>query len=103
MPQHKGEGQHKGGGQPMGGGEHKGGGQYQGGGREGGGRKGTGESPSGITKHLKGLNFPASKHDLVEHARRNHVEQNVLRVLEGFPEKEYGSMADVMREYDKAA
>lgn len=56
-----------------------------------------GHSPSNIAHYLKGMDFPASKQELVQHARDNHADQEVLEVLEQMPERDYGDMADVMK------
>ena len=56
-----------------------------------------GRSPANITKHLKGIDFPAKQPDLVEHARKQKAEREVIAVLEKMPDREYGNMADVMK------
>lgn len=58
-----------------------------------------GGSPVGVAKYLKGIDFPAGRDDLVEHARKNHAEKAILEVLEKMPDEEYDSMADVMKGY----
>lgn len=58
-----------------------------------------GKSPSNVAQNLKGINFPAGKHDLVEQARRNRAEEKVISELERMPEREYRNMADVMKGY----
>jgi hypothetical protein len=59
-----------------------------------------GHSPAAITAHLKGMHFPASKEDLLERARDNGAGQDVLEVLESFPEdEEFETAADVMKAY----
>ena len=61
-----------------------------------------GHSPANVSHHLKGIGFPASKRDLIQHARRNGAEGAVLEVLEAFPEDEFGSMAEVVKAYGEA-
>jgi hypothetical protein len=58
-----------------------------------------GQSPSNITHHLSGIDFPCRKDDLVEHARKNNADDEVLETLEDLPEGEYANMADVMKDY----
>jgi len=58
-----------------------------------------GESPANVTTYLKGIDYPAQKEDLVQHAEKNGAEPEVLEVLKGMPEQEYGNMADVMKGY----
>jgi len=55
-------------------------------------------SPANVTHHLKGVHFPASKDDLLERARNSGASQDVLEMLESFPEgEEFESLADVMK------
>ncbi|HLI13755.1 MAG TPA: DUF2795 domain-containing protein [Alphaproteobacteria bacterium] len=61
-----------------------------------------GQSPANIAHHLKGIDFPARKEDLVRHARENHAQREVLDVIEKMPERDYGNMADVMKGVGKA-
>lgn len=56
-----------------------------------------GHSPSNIARFLKGIDFPASKDDLVKHAKGNEAEDAVLEILSQMPEETYRSMADVMK------
>jgi Protein of unknown function (DUF2795) len=59
-----------------------------------------GQSPVNVTHHLKGAHFPASKDDLLERARDNGAGQDMLEVLESFPEdEEFESLAAVMKAY----
>lgn len=63
--------------------------------------RGGGHSPANVTKHLKGINFPAKKQDLLKHAKQAGADQEVLQELQGFDEQEYNSMADVMKAFGK--
>ena len=54
-------------------------------------------SAAHIAESLKGIDFPANKDNVVEHARKNKAEDEVLDVLQNLPEQEYGTMADVMK------
>lgn len=59
-----------------------------------------GHSPSEVMSYLKGLDadqFPLDKQSLINQARQNGAEQEVMDVLEGMPDTEYRSMADVMQ------
>ena len=47
----------------------------------------TGRSPAIVTQHLKGMDFPASKGDLLAKARETGAGQDVLEALESFPDK----------------
>ena len=54
-------------------------------------------NPALVQKSLGGLNYPASRDELVESARDNGAEDQVCEWLEALPEREYQSPADVMR------
>lgn len=56
-----------------------------------------GHSPANVSNYLSGIDFPANKDDLVEHARKNGTEDEVMEVIESLPEGQYESMADVMK------
>jgi hypothetical protein len=49
-----------------------------------------------ITKSLKGINFPVGKDDLIQHARDNGADEEIIEMIEEMPDDEYGSMSDVM-------
>jgi Protein of unknown function (DUF2795) len=61
-----------------------------------------GHSPSNLAYYLSGIDFPCRKDDLIQHAKNNGAEAEVLQMLQELPEKEYGTMADVMRGYGEA-
>ncbi len=59
-----------------------------------------GHGPANVMEHLKGLEFPASKDDLVEHAQEGEGPdtEDVVDKLEKLPDRQYNSPADVMHE-----
>ena len=59
----------------------------------GGGRM----SPVEMQKHLKGVDYPASKEDLVMQARSNHAPDNILRTIQQLPGNSFNSPKDVMK------
>lgn len=63
--------------------------------------RGTGHSPANVTKHLKGIDFPAEKQDLLKHAQHMKAEKVVLDEIQKMEEREYDSMADVMKSFGK--
>lgn len=64
--------------------------------------QGPGErSPINVTHHLKGIRFPATRDDLLEQARENKADADVLDKIEQMPGQDYGTMADVMKGYGK--
>jgi hypothetical protein len=56
-------------------------------------------SPIAIAKAIKGIDFPASKDELVEHAKQNKADKEVMEVLENLPEDEFETVADVEKAY----
>jgi len=56
-----------------------------------------GHSPANITHHLKGIHFPAKKRDVVQQAKKNGAEGDIMQVLDGMPDQEFASIADVMK------
>ncbi|MDB9375599.1 DUF2795 domain-containing protein [Nodularia sphaerocarpa] len=48
-----------------------------------------------ISRSLSGIDFPANKEDLVNHAREKKANKEVIDILQQMPEREYGNMADV--------
>lgn len=61
--------------------------------------RGTGHSPANVTKHLKGIDFPAEKKDLVKHAQHMKAEKVVIDEIQKMEDREYGNMADVMKAF----
>lgn len=64
--------------------------------------RGGGASPANVTKHLKGIDFPAKKQDLIKHAQQLKAEQIVIEEIQRMEDREYGSMADVMKAFGQA-
>lgn len=61
------------------------------------------DSAANVTHHFKGVHFPASKDDLLARARDNGAGQDVLEILESFPEnEEFETLADVMKAYGES-
>lgn len=60
-------------------------------------------SAAHIAETLKGIDFPTQKKNVVEHARKNKAEKEVLEVLGNLPEQEYNTMADVMKGVGQAS
>jgi len=58
-----------------------------------------GRSPANVSHSLKGIDFPASKQDLMQQARSNGAEPAVIEVIEAMPDAEFETMADVMKAY----
>ena len=73
--------------------EQRGGGQSRGGSEE--------PSPIDVQKSLKGLDFPASKDDIVSRARDGGAGDDIMAELEQLPEREYQTPADISKELGK--
>jgi hypothetical protein len=58
-----------------------------------------GESPSNVQAYLKGVSYPASKDDLVQAARTNGAPKEVMKIIQGFAEDEFGGPQEVMKAY----
>ena len=54
-------------------------------------------NPIQIQKFLKGVNYPASKGDLLENAEREGADEDVRTTLEKLPDQEYETPADVSK------
>lgn len=54
-------------------------------------------NPIQLQKHLKGVNYPASKQDLMGAAEENGAEDDVRSMLDQLPDEEYGTPADVSK------
>jgi len=50
---------------------------------------------------LKGLEYPAGKGDLINHAREQNASEDVIAALEQFSDRTYQSAADVSEEFGK--
>ncbi len=52
-----------------------------------------------IEKALKGINFPASKQDLVQQAKQNNASQNVIQTIQNLPMDRFNSPVDVQKAF----
>lgn len=52
-------------------------------------------NPIKLQKHLKGMDYPASKDKLIQHAQQNGADDSAISALEQLPDAEYGSPTDV--------
>ncbi|PRH78157.1 hypothetical protein C6N75_16415 [Streptomyces solincola] len=55
-------------------------------------------NPIEMQKALGGVNYPASKEDIVEQASKHQAGQEVMDALGSLPDKEYDSPAAVNKE-----
>lgn len=54
-------------------------------------------STGAIAQSLRGIDFPCDRGRLIEHARGNKADREIIDVLEQMPDERYTSMADVFR------
>ena len=54
-------------------------------------------NPVQIQKFLKGVDYSASKQDLIEHAKEQGADENVCSTLEQMPDEQYETPADVSK------
>lgn len=45
-------------------------------------------NPVEIQKHLKGVDYPADKQELIDHARKQGADQEIISLLDQLPEDE---------------
>lgn len=50
-----------------------------------------------VQKVLKGASYPAEKADLLETAKSNGADEDVLNAIEALPDQQYGSPAEVSK------
>lgn len=55
-------------------------------------------NPIEIQKFLEGIDFPATKDDIIETAQNNDAGQEIFDLLEKLPEKEYQSLIEISQE-----
>jgi hypothetical protein len=74
-------------------------------GKQGKGRKPRSKNPIrpqiDVQKHLKGVDYPATRMDLIEHARDSGAPDDVISLLQGMPEKEYRTPIQVTEAISK--
>ncbi len=54
-------------------------------------------NPIQLQKWLKGVDYPASKDDLIAQAKQNGADEHVIEVLEEIPDDDYDTPADVSK------
>jgi hypothetical protein len=60
-------------------------------------------SPIELQKHLGGVDYPASKSDLIDRAQQQGAGEDVLNVLQQIPDREYDGPSAVSAEFSKQA
>lgn len=54
-------------------------------------------NPVQLQKDLKGMNYPASKQDLIKHAQKHGAAENIRLVLEKLPDRQYDAPTEVSK------
>lgn len=54
-------------------------------------------NPIEIQKHLKGMDYPASKKEIIDHAGKQGIAEDLKQVLEQLPEDDYETPAEVSK------
>ncbi|MFQ4135978.1 DUF2795 domain-containing protein [Nodosilinea sp. PGN35] len=54
-------------------------------------------NPIQVQKFLKGMEYPASKQDVLDHAKQQGADENVCSTLEQMPDQEFETPADVSK------
>ena len=58
-------------------------------------------SAAQLQMYLKGIDYPASKHEIVQTARNNSAPENVMSFLNKLPERQYRAPTEVEEEFSK--
>jgi hypothetical protein len=58
-----------------------------------------GHSPANVQKYLRDVDYPATRTDLLDQARRNNAPDEVLDVIQRIPDHQFGGPQDVMKAY----
>lgn len=64
--------------------------------------KPSGASPIDLQKHLSGVDYPASKDDLIRTAEDQGADGDVLTAIRNLPDQQFDSPADVSKAYGDA-
>lgn len=52
-------------------------------------------NPIDVQKHLKGIDYPVTKEDLLKHAKKNGADETLMSLLQELPEDQYEKPTDV--------
>ena len=54
-------------------------------------------NPIQVQKDLKGIDYPASKQDLIDHAKKHGADKEVQSLLNEIPDQDYETPAEVSK------
>ncbi len=55
-----------------------------------------------LEKSIKGINFPASKQDLIQQAKSNNAGQDVIQEIENLPDQQFRTARDVAKGFGQS-
>ncbi len=58
-------------------------------------------NPIQLQKYLKGIEYPADRETILESARGNGADQDIISTLEQLPDREYKNPAEISKEVGK--
>ncbi|MEX2541750.1 MAG: DUF2795 domain-containing protein [Trueperaceae bacterium] len=61
-------------------------------------QEGSRPNPTQIQKFLGGMNYPAAKQDLVEHARGQNAPDDIIETLKALPDRKYDGPTGIIEE-----
>ncbi|MBN9134200.1 MAG: hypothetical protein ABS69_19750 [Nitrosomonadales bacterium SCN 54-20] len=54
-------------------------------------------NPIQVQKFLSGMDYPANKEELMDHAKSRGADENIMHTLEQLPDEDYETPADVSK------
>lgn len=54
-------------------------------------------NPIQVQEYLSGMDYPADKEEIIDHARDQGADEDVMQTLQQLPEQDYRTAADVSR------
>ena len=58
-------------------------------------------NPIQVQKFLSGMDYPASKEEIVDHAKSKGADENIMQTLEQLPDESFETPADVSKAIGK--
>ena len=54
-------------------------------------------NPIQVQKFLSGMDYPATKEEIVDHAKSKGADENIMRTLEQLPDESFETPADISK------
>ncbi|SFM83641.1 DUF2795 domain-containing protein [Nitrosomonas communis] len=54
-------------------------------------------NPIQVQKYLSGMDYPADKDEIIDHAKDQGADDDIVQILQQLPEKDYKTAADVSK------